>query len=239
MYESLLDRVYELEGLLHLALEREEVPERLRQLIADKALRIAEPFIAPANSGASEDSVTSEVRIDEPEDEPEDIPAEETEMPGVVSVRVMPDMTEDTPGDKPEAGSEDRPYDAPEAVAEDLPYDEPEAIPEDEAEDLPADDGDDETEEETADDGDDETADVATVRAERQPLRRRFSLNDRFRFSRELFGGNPGRFDETLRKLDTMDTADDAEDYLIEVLGWDPDDDDVATEFIEIIKAGF
>ena len=234
MYESLLDRVYELEGLLHLALEREEVPERLRQLIADKALRIAEPFTASTHSGGREDAVISKVRRDEPEDKPEDIPAEEPEMPGVVSVRVIPDVTEYAPKDKPEDiadDPEDTPEDKPEDDPEDIADDTPEDMPESEAEDLPV--------EETDEDGEEETEDMGTVPAERPPLRRRFSLNDRFRFSRELFGGNPGRFDETLRKLDTMDTADDAEDYLIEVLGWDPDDDDIATEFIEIIRAGF
>lgn len=195
MYEELLDRVYELEGLLQLALEREEVPARLHQLIADKALRIASPFsdgredIKPDTSPESEIESADEIAHEVADEVADEIADEVTD-------EVMDEIT-DEPADE---------------VAYEV--------------------------------ADEEYGDIAdsvriTAEPERLPLRKRFSLNDRFRFSRELFGGNAGRFDETLRLLDDMATLSDAEDYLIDELGWDPDDDDIAAEFIDIIRSGF
>lgn len=48
-----------------------------------------------------------------------------------------------------------------------------------------------------------------------------FTLNDRFRFTRELFGGNEADFTDTLRLLADMDTYAEAEDYLFNDMMWD------------------
>lgn len=64
-------------------------------------------------------------------------------------------------------------------------------------------------------------------RREAQDLRRAFTLNDKFRYRRELFNSNDVLFAETLNTLSEMQTLDDALDYLYNTLGWNPDDDNV------------
>lgn len=66
-------------------------------------------------------------------------------------------------------------------------------------------------------------------------LRKAFSLNDRFRFQRELFGGNAREMDETLTRVEHMDNYNEAEDYFYSVLGWDGDNSEVA-QFMNIIR---
>lgn len=64
-------------------------------------------------------------------------------------------------------------------------------------------------------------------RREAQDLRRAFTLNDKFRYRRELFNSNDVLFAETLNTLSEMQTLDEALDYLYNTLGWNPDDDNV------------
>lgn len=64
-------------------------------------------------------------------------------------------------------------------------------------------------------------------RREAQDLRRAFTLNDKFRYRRELFNSNDALFAETLNTLSEMQTLDEALDYLYNTLGWNPDDDNV------------
>lgn len=64
-------------------------------------------------------------------------------------------------------------------------------------------------------------------RREAQDLRRAFTLNDKFRYRRELFNSNDMLFAETLNTLSEMQTLDEALDYLYNTLGWNPDDDNV------------
>ena len=65
-------------------------------------------------------------------------------------------------------------------------------------------------------------------------LAQAFTVNDRFRFSRELFGGDVDEFADTVEVLSGMDSYKDAEDYLINDLAWDAESPEVA-EFLEIV----
>lgn len=69
-------------------------------------------------------------------------------------------------------------------------------------------------------------------------LRRALSLNDRFRFRRELFGNSDVRMTETLALLDTMDGYAEAREYLTEDLGWDADEP-VVQEFLALVENHF
>lgn len=60
-----------------------------------------------------------------------------------------------------------------------------------------------------------------------------FSINDRYRFRRELFNFDDEEMDETLRTLSTL-TTDEAVDYLANDLCWDLDDETVA-DFVTIV----
>lgn len=66
-------------------------------------------------------------------------------------------------------------------------------------------------------------------------LRRAFSLNDRFRFRRELFHGNDALMDDALRRVEGMSAYAEAEHYFVNDLGWDADSSDAA-DFLTIIR---
>lgn len=65
-----------------------------------------------------------------------------------------------------------------------------------------------------------------------------FCLNDRFRFRRELFSNSDSEFSEALSRVACMDSYDEAEDYFIGSLGWDPENPEVV-DFLEIIRIYF
>lgn len=65
-----------------------------------------------------------------------------------------------------------------------------------------------------------------------------FSLNDKFRFRRQLFGDSQEQMEETLRILGDMNTPEEAFEYLADDLCLDPDDPDVR-DFLSIIAKHF
>lgn len=69
-------------------------------------------------------------------------------------------------------------------------------------------------------------------------LRRAISLNDRFRFRRELFGNSDVRMTETLALIDTMGDYGEAREYLLNDMGWD-DEDPVVKEFLALVEKHF
>lgn len=69
-------------------------------------------------------------------------------------------------------------------------------------------------------------------------LKSLFSLNDRFLFSRELFGGDMKMFDSTLKFLEGIKDFSDIEDYFYSELEWNPEDANVAS-FLEILRPHF
>lgn len=69
-------------------------------------------------------------------------------------------------------------------------------------------------------------------------LRRAISLNDRFRFRRELFGNSDVRMTETLALIDAMTDCGEAREYLLNDLGWDVDEP-VVKEFLALVENHF
>lgn len=61
-----------------------------------------------------------------------------------------------------------------------------------------------------------------------------FTLNDKFRFRRELFRNSDTELAETLDVLQAMDSIEEAEDYLYNDLAWDQENPDVQ-DFIALI----
>ncbi len=80
--------------------------------------------------------------------------------------------------------------------------------------------------------------DEALQRSMTKDLRQAFSLNDRFRFRRELFSNSDVVMNETLSLIDTMGSFDEAEDFFYNNLDWDYDSPEVA-DFMLIIKNHF
>ena len=75
-------------------------------------------------------------------------------------------------------------------------------------------------------------------RREAQDLRRAFTLNDKFRYRRELFGSNDALFADTLNALSAMHNLDEALDYLYNDMGWDPENDNVK-DFVATVTNHF
>ncbi|MDE5705518.1 hypothetical protein [Muribaculum sp.] len=69
-------------------------------------------------------------------------------------------------------------------------------------------------------------------------LRKAFSLNDRFRFRRELFGNSDIEMSDTLNLVEAMSSYSEAVDYFMTDLQWDADNQEVK-DFMEIIEKHF
>lgn len=69
-------------------------------------------------------------------------------------------------------------------------------------------------------------------------FRKAFSLNDRFRFRRELFGGDEEKMNRVIRELNELATYEDSISYLHHQLQWNVDDAAVA-DFILLLEKRF
>ena len=65
-----------------------------------------------------------------------------------------------------------------------------------------------------------------------------FTLNDRFRFRRELFSNSDSEMADAINTIGSMHSYDEAEEYFYTDLNWDPENPDVA-DFMEIIRNSF
>ena len=243
--ETLLKQVLELEGLLLIAEKRgDDVPNLVIDMIKQKAAAIGEMAGVAASDNKQgidalpddepDDDITVEfvddeetASVDEPvaeapsapvAAEPEPVVAPE---PSVVQPEPAPEPTpvsepEPTPVDEPEPEPVEAPTPAPEEV-------EPEA-----------------ESEEFEPDPDDQplTLDEALHRDMTKDLRQAFSLNDRYRYRRELFGNSDSVMNETLNLIEAMHSFDEAEDYFYNDLQWEHDSPEVA-DFMVIIKNHF
>ncbi len=69
-------------------------------------------------------------------------------------------------------------------------------------------------------------------------LKSAFSLNDRFLYARELFGGNMKMFDSTLDFIEGIEDYSIIEDYFYSELEWNPENSYVA-DFMETLRPQF
>lgn len=84
---------------------------------------------------------------------------------------------------------------------------------------------------------------IADARQEIKPqnkssISRLFTLNDRFLFTRELFGGSSEQYTQALSLIESMPSYDIVEDYFINDLGWDKENSEVKL-FCDIVKRYF
>lgn len=226
---ELLDSVYELEGLIYLALNRDDNIPVLCNLIARKGSRIADDA-ARITSSAQE--CAAEVNYSREDEEPEVI---------------APFSPEDEPEVIAPFGSEDE---EPEYVEE------PEA-PQDEAEiaatvSIPLEKIESPLEREIISDGIagaeekameeivGEIAKESLAKTETPKARGRlvFTLNDKFRFKKELFRNSEQDFNNTLSYVASLDSYEEAEDYFLSELQWNPEREEVK-EFLTILKNYF
>lgn len=82
------------------------------------------------------------------------------------------------------------------------------------------------------------TLDEKLARERAADISKAFTLNDRFRFCRELFRNSNDEFKETLEVIGTMSDMEEAEEYFYNDLCWDPEKDEVK-EFMAIVAKHF
>ena len=243
--ETLLKQVLELEGLLLIAEKRgNDVPNLVIDMIKQKAAAIGEMAgVAASDNKQGIDAL--------PDDEPDDditvefVDDEETASVDepVAEAPSTPVAAEPEPVVAPEPSvvqSEPAPEPTPVSEPEPTPVDEPESEPV-EAPTLAPEEVEPEAEsEEFEPDPDDQplTLDEALHRDMTKDLRQAFSLNDRYRYRRELFGNSDSVMNETLNLIEAMHSFDEAEDYFYNDLQWEHDSPEVA-DFMVIIKNHF
>ena len=223
----MLREVLELEGLLMVADSRgDETPDAVFTLIKEKIEQLRE-YTSCLPDVAVGEQVGEQEPVVEPEDEPEYVleaeSEEELEQDVEPEVEAEPEIEEE-----PESELEE------EIEAEPEEEPEPEIVPEIEAEPEPeiiknVD--------ETAPDAI-ITLDEAFIRNKAKDLKSAFSLNDTFRFRRELFGNSAADMNDAIDLVNAMNSYEEAEDYFINDLGWDAESDEVG-EFMEIIRNHF
>ncbi len=255
--KSMLREVLELEGLLMVADSRgDETPDAVFTLIKEKIEQLRE-YTSCLPDVAVDEQVGEEVDeqepVVEPEDEPEYVleaePEEEIE-PEIeaepeIEVEPEPELEEELEAEpepeiepdieaEPEIEVEPEPELEEEIEAEPEEELEPEIVPEIEAEPEPE-----------IIKNVDETApeaiitlDEAFIRNKAKDLKSAFSLNDTFRFRRELFGNSAADMNDAIDLVNAMNSYEEAEDYFINDLGWDAESDEVG-EFMEIIRNHF
>lgn len=64
------------------------------------------------------------------------------------------------------------------------------------------------------------------------------TLNDQFRFRRELFGNSDDAYRKAVHEIESKNSLKEATDYLVDILGFDLKNDEVKS-FVEIIKNVF
>ena len=211
-----------------------------------------QPIVMPideteADEEVAEEAETEEEPIAEPVEEPIDEPIEEpavergplenfipepVEMPMEPPVSDIFDDSHLEPIEEPEPievpAAEDKP------IFDDAPIDDEDAPLDEEYEDDEEEDDD-----EVLDDDDEAlTLDEALQRSMSRDLRKAFSLNDRFRYRRELFGNSDVEMNDTLNLVETMHSYSEAEEFFYGDLEWDSESPEVK-DFMAVIRNHF
>ena len=232
---KMIAEAYELEGLLLLADNRgADTPEYVFTAIGEKLDRLQ--------------MLLGEKEGDEGEEMQEDACMVENDVADAGSEEPEPEPEEDVAEVTAEQVADGEYDNEQEPMVELVLDDEPTAEPDaetpnvaDETEDVEAEDNieeEPEANEKASDDSEPLRLDEKLQRSRSKDLKSAFSLNDTFRFRRELFGNSAAEMTDALHMVEAMHSFDEAEDYFYGDLGWDRESDDVK-EFMAIIKNHF
>ena len=211
-----------------------------------------QPIVMPideteADEEVAEEAETEEEPIAEPVEEPIDEPLEEPAVergplenfiPEPIEMPVEPPVSDIFDDSHLEPIEEPQPIDVPtpedKPIFDDTPLDEEDAPLDEEYEDDEEEDDD-----EVLDDDDEAlTLDEALQRSMSRDLRKAFSLNDRFRYRRELFGNSDVEMNDTLNLVETMHSYSEAEEFFYGDLEWDSESPEVK-DFMAVIRNHF
>ena len=211
-----------------------------------------QPIVMPideteADEEVAEEAETEEEPIAEPVEESIDEPIEkpavergplENFIPEPIEMPVEPPVSDIFDDSHLEPIEEPQPIEVPAAedkpIFDDAPIDDEDAPLDDEYEDDEEEDDD-----EVLDDDDEAlTLDEALQRSMSRDLRKAFSLNDRFRYRRELFGNSDVEMNDTLNLVETMHSYSEAEEFFYGDLEWDSESPEVK-DFMAVIRNHF
>lgn len=202
--------------------------EEIAETIEPEENFIAEPVEEP-----SEESI--EKPVEESSEEPEPL---ENFIPEPIEMPVEPPVSDIFDDSHLEPIEEPQPIEVPAAedkqIFDDAPIDDEDAPLDDEYED----DEDDDDDEVLDDDDEALTLDEALQRSMSRDLRKAFSLNDRFRYRRELFGNSDVEMNDTLNLVETMHSYSEAEEFFYGDLEWDSESPEVK-DFMAVIRNHF
>ena len=206
--------------------------EEIAETIEPEENFIAEP-VEDTIEGPSEESI--EKPVEEPSEEPEPL---ENFIPEPIEMPVEPPVSDIFDDSHLEPIEEPQPIDVPtpedKPIFDDTPLDEEDAPLDEEYEDDEEEDDD-----EVLDDDDEAlTLDEALQRSMSRDLRKAFSLNDRFRYRRELFGNSDVEMNDTLNLVETMHSYSEAEEFFYGDLEWDSESPEVK-DFMAVIRNHF
>lgn len=260
---KMLDTTYELEGLIELALRRgSNAPQTIFRLIAEKSYTLAN--IAATNPDDMESEIDSETieYIDSvqsaSEENTSDKPTAESDYTDNDSPTIDSTDDDENDNDKDDAIELFTSQVIPAIVdennnenSEQSDSDEDSCNSESEIEDEISADYDDEDNnynDDVEDDNDEPEGENEYIEepvthpyystSNRKNIRSCFTINDNFRFRRELFSNNNREYNDSLNLLETMESIEEAEDYFYNDLQWDAESEDVK-EFMNIISRYF
>ena len=265
--KDIIDKTLELEGLLLLAQSRagSELEASVNRLIVSKKDEVAklidaafggepkcdvepQPIVMPIVEAATVEEIAETIEpeenfiaehveetVEEPSEEPEPL---ENFIPEPIEMPVEPPVSDIFDDSHPEPIEEPQPIDVPtpedKPIFDDTPLDEEDAPLDEEYEDDEEEDDD-----EVLDDDDEAlTLDEALQRSMSRDLRKAFSLNDRFRYRRELFGNSDVEMNDTLNLVETMHSYSEAEEFFYGDLEWDSESPEVK-DFMAVIRNHF
>ncbi len=216
--KGLLNLAYEIEGLLMLRIERgEEASQEMKNLLVGQAGQLLAGLTAEEVSAVPETADDSAEAVAEAEVSAGVEACVENAVEPPVSVTVAEeaaaDVADNTAGDD-------------EAVAEN-------ALEEERGDaDMPV------TVNDTLSADSQLTLDEKLARQRAADISKAFTLNDRFRFRRELFRNSDEEFKETVDVIGSMSSMEEAEEYFFNDLCWD-EASPVVKEFMAIVGKHF
>lgn len=252
-YDNILKHAYELEGLIHVARREGSDRQLLLKMMREKVAALQADLATVEFETKEEEEATGTVVQPVVE---ENVPAETPESTTVEEAAEEEEPQEDAPmlTENDDDGSSR--HDSMDEPATEMTFDyvEPQKIvPTTEIE--PAEEkGSAEEEEsvtpeskpaetepmENATDYDDKNVTIDTLlqRNISRDLRKAFTINDRYRFRRELFGNSDIEMNDALNLVDAMQSYAEAEEYFYDMLNWDKESPEVS-EFMAIIRNHF
>lgn len=247
----LLDNIYELEGLVHLALAREDCPQSLPELIvrkansltqlvntigADSQINQSELEAVSDNVEDTEIEINTEIEENDVDGVAEEIVSEEDEECGGNEAVAIVEVNTEV-----EKQGEDNLHEINDIPDRDIlnKVSESEPVAATSIEEIG---------EPEVDEMDEPAFASYTLPSEKTSPKPHkiveprgklvFTINDRYRFKRDLFCNSDADFNTTLALVASMDSYDEAEDYFLGELQWNPQREEVI-DFLEILKNYF